>query len=143
MAYPFPSEEWLLALKDELNSDSSYAEVAKKWEGEIVIVIEPNPKEDDPRLPLAFYLDLWHGSCRDVCVIDPAREEIPNAAFVLRTSMKSIMSIIQGDLDAMQAMLTRRMRVKGNLGYMLRNVPTVLDFVRCCRNVEIAIDGQV
>jgi putative sterol carrier protein len=139
MAYPFPGEEWLLALKDELNSDSQYAEVAKKWEGEIIIVIEQNPKENDPKLPLAFYLDLWHGSCREVSVIDPEKEELPNAAFVLRTPMKNIMSIIQGDLDPMQAMLTRRLRVKGNLGYMLRNVPTVLDFVRCCRNVEIAV----
>jgi hypothetical protein len=33
----------------------------------------------------------------------------------------------------MQAMLTRRLQVSGNMAYILRNVPVVLDFVRCCR----------
>ena len=51
MAYPFPSEEWLMALKDVLNSDSQYADIAENWEGDIVIVIEPNPKEQDQNLP--------------------------------------------------------------------------------------------
>lgn len=142
MAYPFPSEEWLVALMDVLNSDPRYAEVAKNWEGDMIVVIEPNPKEKDPRLPITLYLDLWHGQCRKVRVIDPAHEEMPDAAFVLRSSIKDIMRIFQGDLDPMQAMLTRRLQVKGNLGYMLRNVPTVLDFVRCCREVEIAEEGE-
>jgi putative sterol carrier protein len=142
MAYPFPSEEWLAALMDVLNSDSHYEEVAKNWEGDLIVVIEPNPKEEDPKLPITLYLDLWHGKCRKVRVIDPDQEEIPDAAFVLRSYIKNIMRIFQGDLDPMQAMLTRRLQVKGNLGYMLRNVPTVLDFVRCCREVEIAEVGE-
>ncbi len=143
MAYPFPGEEWLVALMDVLNSDSHYAEVAKNWEGDMVVVIEPNPKEEDPKLPITLYLDLWHGKCREVRVIDPDKEEMPDAAFVLRSYIKNILRIFQGDLDPMQAMLTRRLQVKGNLGYMLRNVPTVLDFVRCCREVEIAEEGEV
>jgi hypothetical protein len=31
----------------------------------------------------------------------------------------------------MTAMMTNKLRVRGNMGYMMRNVPTVLDFVRC------------
>lgn len=141
MAYPFPSEEWLVALKDVLNSDSRYAEVAKNWEGDLIIVIDPNPKEQDPNLPIAFYLDLWHGRCREVRIVDPRQEKAMDAKFILRTPMKNIMRILQGDLDPMQAMLTRRLQVRGNLGYMLRNVPTVLDFVRCCQEVEITSEG--
>ncbi len=138
MSYPFPSEEWLIALMQVLNADTRYAEVAKKWEGDMIVVIESNPNEEDPNLPITFYLDLWHGRCREVRVIGPDQVEMPDAAFVLRADIKNIMRIFQGDLDPMQAMLTRRLQVKGNLGYMLRNVPTVLDFVRCCRAVEIA-----
>ena len=40
----------------------------------------------------------------------------------------------------MTAMLTNKLRVKGSLGYMMRNVPTVLDFVRCCQEVTASID---
>jgi putative sterol carrier protein len=35
----------------------------------------------------------------------------------------------------MQAMLTRKLSVQGNMGLMMRNVPTVLDFVRCAQEV--------
>jgi hypothetical protein len=31
--------------------------------------------------------------------------------------------------------MTRRLRVKGNMAVLVRNVPTVLDFVRCAREV--------
>ena len=34
-----------------------------------------------------------------------------------------------------QAMLTRKLGVKGNMAVMMRNVPTVLDFVRCAGEV--------
>ena len=139
MAYPFPSEEWLKALMEVINSDTRYAEVAKKWEGDLVVIIENNPNEDTKNLPITFYLDLWHGRCRAVRVIDPTKEDT-QAAFKLRTPIDNIIRIFTGDLDPMQAMLTRRLKVEGNLGYMLRNVPTVLDFVRCCRLVEIAPD---
>jgi hypothetical protein len=40
----------------------------------------------------------------------------------------------------MQAMITRRLKVEGSMAYMLRNVPTVLDFVRCCSSVEIEVE---
>jgi putative sterol carrier protein len=30
----------------------------------------------------------------------------------------------------MTAMMTSKLKVNGNMGYMMRNVPTVLDFVR-------------
>jgi len=42
-------------------------------------------------------------------------------------------AVLGGSLDPMQAMLTRRLQVSGNMAYILRNVPVVLDFVRCCR----------
>jgi len=35
----------------------------------------------------------------------------------------------------MQAMLTRKLGVQGNMAVMMRSVPVVLDFVRCAREV--------
>jgi len=48
-------------LEQKLNSDAHYSEIAKTWEGDLLFLIEPagNLKER-----LAFYLDLWHGTCR-------------------------------------------------------------------------------
>lgn len=137
MAYPFPSEEWLLVLVEVLNSDPRYAEVAKKWEGDMTVVIEPEDGDERHDLPVAVYLDLWHGKCRSAQFFDMEKEEMPDAAFTLRARIDNIEQLFKGQLDPIQAMMTRRLRVEGNMAYMLRNVPTVLDFVRCCQLVPI------
>jgi putative sterol carrier protein len=137
MGYPFPSDAWLQALVVVLNNDNRYAEIARNWEGDMTVVIEQGDSMAASKLPIAKYLDLWHGKCRNARVIDPESEELPDAAFTLRATIDNIYKIFTGDLDPMQAMLTRRLRVEGNMAYMLRNVPTVLEFVRCARSVEI------
>ena len=85
-----------------------------------------------------YYLDLWHGKCRRAVDFLGATGELPKATFTLRSSRAQFLRILSGELDPMQAMLTRRLRVEGNMAYMLRNIPVVLDFVRCARQVPIA-----
>jgi hypothetical protein len=33
-------------------------------------------------------------------------------------------------------MVTRKLRVQGSMAYMMRNIPVVLDFVRCAREID-------
>ena len=135
MTAMFPSEEWLRGLESKLNSDSRYQEIAKNWEGDLLFLIEPdgNLKER-----LIFYLDLWHGSCRKV-EYRPAPESYPNPTFTLTASYKDIAAILLGKLNPMTAMMTSKLKVKGSMGYMMRNVPTVLDFVRAAQEVTTEI----
>lgn len=126
MAAIFPSEEWLEGLKTQLNSDSRYNEITKNWEGDLFFFIEP---EGNLKERLTFYLDLWHGTCRNIAY-NPSPESYPNAAFTLTASYNNITSILTGKLNPMTAMMTSKLKVKGSMGYMMRNVPTVLDFVR-------------
>ena len=123
----FPSAEWLEALKQRLNGDARYAQVAKNWEGDLFFFIEPQgslPEE------ITFYLDLFHGACRSVDYKpDPAA--YPKPAFTLRAKYNDITAILTGKLHPMTAMMTNKLRVQGSMAYMMRNVPTVLDFVRC------------
>lgn len=135
MAVKFPSEAWLKALEAKLNADGRYHEIARNWEGDLFFHIEPvgNLKE-----PITFYLDLWHGRCRKVDYgADPAH--YPNPAFILRATYDNITDILTGKLNPMTAMMTTKLKVQGSLGYMMRNVPTVLDFVRCAQEVTTEI----
>ena len=127
----FPSEEWLNGLDAKLNSDERYGEVARNWEGDLFFYIEPagNLKEQ-----LTFYLDLWHGKCRKV-VYKPQSDSYPNPTFTLTANYSDITAILTGKLNPMTAMMTSKLKVKGSMGYMMRNVPTVLDFVRCAQEV--------
>jgi putative sterol carrier protein len=127
----FPSEEWLKGLEAKLNSDARYNEIAKNWEGDLFFFIEP---EGNLKERLTFYLDLWHGTCRKVEYM-PAADSYPSPTFTLSASYKDITSILTGKLNPMTAMMTSKLKVKGSMGYMMRNVPTVLDFVRVAQAV--------
>ena len=135
MSNRFPSSEWLQGLKEKLNADEKYAQVAKNWEGDLLFFINP---EGNLKEQLTFYLDLWHGTCRSV-KYNPDPEEHPEPVFTLTANYDNITAILTGKLDPMTAMLTNKLKVKGSLGYMMRNVPTVLDFVRCARDVTTEI----
>ncbi len=138
MAYTFPSEAWLKALSDVLNSDVNYAKIAKNWEGDMLVLIEPEPGGPAGERAQGMYLDLWHGTCRRVSAHTEGDPGMPKPAFTLRAPRSTLLRVMEGQLDPMQAMVTRKLKVEGNMAYMMMNVPTVLDFVRCCRQVKIA-----
>jgi putative sterol carrier protein len=130
MSAIFPSLEWLNELDAKINGDEHYAEIAKKWEGDMTIVVEPDGNLKEKKI---YYLDLWHGKCRGVAELKDVSEK--KAAFVLTATYENIKRIMTGKLDPMQAMLTRKLIVQGNMAVMMRSVPTVLDFVRCAREI--------
>ena len=135
MTATFPSEDWLNGLEEKLNSDERYAEIAKNWEGDLFFFIEPEGKLKEQ---LTFYLDLWHGSCRKA-EYQPAPDSHPNPTFALTATYGNITAILSGNLNPMTAMMTSKLKVKGSLGYMMRNVPTVLDFVRVAQEATTEI----
>jgi putative sterol carrier protein len=136
----FPTPEWVQALKDKLNHDAHYAQVARNWEGDIRFVVEqcktfvaPDGSADT----LWLYIDLWHGKCNGAYIETELLDRKP--AFVLKATYGNAIKILEGKLDAMQALMTRKLGVQGNLAVLMRNVPTVLDFVRCCREVTDSV----
>jgi len=80
-----------------------------------------------------IYLDLWHGQCREAYFIENGFNR--PAAFTLAGNYDDFIRILTGELHPMQAMLTRKLNVRGSMGLLMRNVPTVLDFVRCAQEV--------
>jgi len=126
----FPTVAWVQALEIKLNSDAKYAQIAKNWEGDMLFVVQPGgslAKE------IKFYLDLWHGKCRNAYVVGDQPE--PKPTFTLYAPYENATRLLKGELEPMQALLTRKLGVHGNMAVLMRNVPTVLDFVRCCREV--------
>jgi putative sterol carrier protein len=126
----FPKDEWVEAVKEKLNTDEKYAQIARNWEGDMVYIVEPG---GDLQETITFYLDLWHGHCRDAYRV--ISEQEAKAVFSLKAPYDHYVKLLKGDLEPMQALLTRKISVQGNMAVLMRNVPTVLDFVRCCREV--------
>ena len=132
----FPSQAWVEALVRVLNNDARYGEIARNWEGDLLFVIKTDggAAETSETRPTHVYLDLWHGKCRSGRYLPPGVADLPKPAFTLTAGFTHFAAVLGGSLDPMQAMLTRRLQVSGNMAYILRNVPVVLDFVRCCRS---------
>jgi putative sterol carrier protein len=126
----FPTEEWLNLFEEKLNTDERYAEIAKKWEGDVNLKIEPGKGLKEP---VTVYFDLWHGKCREAYFVEDGG--VKEAAFALSGKYDDYLRILSGELHPMQAMLTRKLNVQGNMALLMRNVPTVLDFVRCAQEV--------
>lgn len=126
----FPSAEWLKEFEGKLNTDERYSQIAKNWEGDMYFIIEAGGNLKDQ---VIMYLDLWHGKCRSTEIVGNVADH--NPAFILKAVYGNFAKVLTGELDPMQAMLTRKLDVKGNMAVMMRNVPTVLDFVRCAREI--------
>ncbi|MBS1250884.1 MAG: hypothetical protein MAG431_02483 [Chloroflexi bacterium] len=131
MSYHFPSHAWLQALEEKLNTDQQYAKIAQNWEGDLAFLIEADESLPEP---VVMYLDLWHGKCRGVHYFTGDKVE-KEAAFVLTAPFQNFERVLSGDLNPMQALTTRKLKVNGNFPYMMRNIPTILDFVRCCQEI--------
>ncbi|RMF41778.1 MAG: hypothetical protein D6755_12275 [Anaerolineae bacterium] len=133
MSAVFPGAEWLQTVEEKLNNDEKYARVARNWEGDMNFIIEPGGALKER---VAIYLDLWHGKCRQARIVRD--EPLPEARFTLQARYDNYVQVLQGKVDPVQAMLMRKLAVKGNMAYIMRNVPVVLDFVRCLREVTTA-----
>ena len=126
----FLTEDWLRKFEEKLNDDARYGEIAKNWEGDVVMTVNPGKNLEEP---VVMYFDLWHGKCRQAYFVKEKIDE--EIAFLLQGEYENYARILKGELHPMQAMLTRKLSVQGNMGLLMRNVPTVLDFVRCAQEV--------
>ena len=137
MAAIFPNQEWLDNFETYLNTNEKYARIAKNWEGDLAFDIKADgPLEND----LLVYLDLWHGKCREAKFITAGKDF--EAAFILVAPFSNFVRVLKGEIDPMQAMMTRKLAIKGSMTYMMRNVPTVLEFVRCAQSVTDKVLGD-
>jgi putative sterol carrier protein len=123
----FGSAEWLEAFHEAVNSSTAYAEAAKTWEGDFYFVLEP---EGSMKETVYYYIDLWHGKSRKAFVVEEASDEKPE--FVIAAPIRIWKRVIEKKLDPSQGLVTRQLKLKGNLGKVLRAVKAAKELVNCC-----------
>ena len=131
MSLPFPSPEWTAELCQAINSSRTYASAAKKWEGDIVLVIEEQA---------GVYLDLWHGQCRGAKYLDNPTEM--DAAFKITATMEQWVQILQGEMDPIQGLMKRRLKLDGNLVIILKNIKAAQELVACAAGIDTDFGQQ-
>jgi len=130
MAYLFGTDEWIKAFMEEVNKSEAYGKAASDWEGDFYFVIAPDKMYDHVAI---YYLDLWHGKCRDARLVADESEFSP--AFRLETSDVNWKAIIEKRLDPIQGMMTRKLKLKGNMAKIMRYVKAAQELVNCATRV--------
>lgn len=127
----FGSAEWLRAFHEAINASKSYEEAAKTWEGDFYFVVEP---EGSMTEPVYYYLDLWHGKSRGAFVVKDESEMWPE--FVISAPLGVWKKVIEKKLDPIQGLITRQLKLKGNLGKIMRAVKAAQELVSCTTKVS-------
>ena len=130
MAHKFPSEEWVDAFVQEINSSEAYAKAAAKWEGDFYFVVEPGPGVPES---MTLYFDLWHGEARSGSVMADASEKSPE--FVIRAPLGTWRRVIEKKLDPIQGMLTGQLKLKGTMSKIMRFPKAAAELVNCATQV--------
>ncbi len=130
MALPFPSEAWIKELMNVVNDSEAYQKAAEKWEGDIFFVVEKVP---DRSGDVHLYMDLWHGECRSAGELGPGEK---SPAFEIRAPLPTWKQVLEGRLDPIRGLTTRRLKLKGNLMQVLKSPKAAVELVNCAREVE-------
>jgi putative sterol carrier protein len=127
MAFKFPSDEWIKELSRKLNQSEAYEKSAKDWEGDFVFVVEPDEAYDETAY---LFLGLYHGKSPDAAVMaSPDEREVE---FTLSASFTNWRKVIEGKLDPIQGMMTRKLKVGGNMMKIMRYPKAAKEIVTCC-----------
>ena len=127
MAIKFPSDEWIKALMQELNKSQAYRDAAKDWEGDFYFIVEP---EGGLEKQVILYMDLWHGECRSAYVVADEKEKTP--AFRIRAPLSNWRRVIEKKLDPIQALVTRQLKLQGDLMKVMKSPKAAMELVNCC-----------
>jgi len=128
--YKFGSEEWVKALQEAINASEGYAEAAKTWEGDFYFIVEPKaPGEKE----LVMYMDLWHGKCREAFIV--ADRSVKKPAFVISAQESAWRKVIEGRLDPIQGMMTKQLKLMGDMVKIMKAVKASKELVNCTTKV--------
>ena len=126
----FPSDEWIKSYKEELNKNEVYAEAAKDWEGDFLFVMTPG---DGLEKEVVFYVDLWHGKCRDAYQV-PNREA-KTAAFVYEGSYPNWKKLLNKEIDPIRGLMTGKFKLRGDMAKVMRYIRAAQELVNTTTKV--------
>jgi putative sterol carrier protein len=129
------TDEWCNAWADEIRKSEIFPVFNKGWEGDIGCFISNDPKAKVPEDQF-IYVNFNDGKVLDVRMAD--KEAVENCKFVISGEYVRWKQVAKGDLDAVKAMMQGKLKLKGNLPYVVKYVKGVQETIKCL----IALDSE-
>jgi putative sterol carrier protein len=130
MTFRFPSDEWIKAMAEAVNSSEAYRKSATKWEGDFYFICEPGPGLPEAAI---LYIDLWHGEARAAFEVADASDKDPE--FVIRAPVSTWRRVIEKKLDPIQGMITGQLKLSGTMSKIMRFPKAASELVNCATKV--------
>ena len=127
------SDVWARSWGERLATSDAYRTAADKWEGDIVMVLEPDAKMGIEKQ--SVYLDLMHGDCREARAA--TERDLDEAVYVISARAENWKKILEGSLDPIMALMRGKLKLeKGNLGSLLPHTSAAKELVVAAREIE-------
>ena len=134
MAHVFPSEGWIKAYKEAIDTIEAYKAAGKTWtHGVVVLVCNADPSiglDED----VGIWLDLHMGTCREALLVDKAKAY--TAPFCIAGEYGRWKQVIHKKLDPIKGMMQGKLKLKGNLPIIVRHVRASQELVECATKVD-------
>ena len=128
------TDEFAAAYKSELNKSEKYRQASKGWKWKVGLVVEADAGRNfkDPK---GVLLDLFEGEARDVKMVTP--EEAKAADFVITGGYSRWKDVMRKQLDPTRAMLTGKLKVKGDLATLMRYTRAANEMTEATTRIDI------
>lgn len=124
-------EAWAQAYCQKLDESEAYRKAASAWEGSLALAVRPDPQAGFPH-GAAVVLDLWHGACRGVRVVEGEAE----ADFVLEADLATWQEVLEGRLEPLTALMRGLIELKkGSIAALAPYAQAAQELVRVAREV--------
>jgi putative sterol carrier protein len=132
----FATDAWIRHFHQEVNRSEAYRHAARNWEGDFYFIIEP---EGSLKEPVYMYMDLWHGASREAFIAqNPAAK---NPEFVISAPVSTWQDVIELRLDPIKGLMTKKLKLEGNMAKIMRAVKAANELVRCTTLVPTKFPG--
>lgn len=116
----FPSEEWVKETCEALSNSELYSEDASDWEKTSTFVIEKDPEhglEEDKY----YWMDLWHGECKEACEMDSPDEK--ETDFTFTAPLREFKKLFKKEMTPNAMLLRGIIELDGDMAYMMKHMP--------------------
>ncbi|NWJ48552.1 MAG: SCP2 sterol-binding domain-containing protein [Chloroflexi bacterium] len=132
----FGTQEWLDEFREALNTSASYEDAAKEWEGDFYFIASPDETSTDE---ITMYLNLQYGKCLEAIKVEDASLRTPE--FTVKGPADSWFKVATNELDPMQAIMTGKLSLKGNMQKVMKNLKAANELVNSLKLVPTELPG--
>jgi putative sterol carrier protein len=131
----FATQAWLDDSAGLLNNSPEYAEGAKDYEGSYLYIVEA---DEVLSTPIYYFVDLYHGKCKTAKIVSSPTEV--KAEFEMSAAYSTWKKILQGELDGNKALMTRKLKVKGNMAKLMKSTKPAEAYFKALSTLKTEFD---